>query len=183
MAVRDAGAGTLISKETFLGALPFARTPSSCTIFLRATKKCIKARRMFNCLWNLNGEITQLLKRHVCAGSFVLFCSLTRTFFCLLLVLSFRLTFLSLFSFSIAGGSRSGPEWLVAVIQWSKAGRWHLPDCEAAVVEGSTGGWTGHLGEKTSRAGELRYDCMSLAVVIPSQPKPPSPWKRPPRKP
>lgn len=63
-----------------------------------------------------------------------------------------------LFLFSIAGGPWG--EWYAAVL-WSEAGGGHLPDCEAAVVEGSTGSRIRDLGQKTSRAGKLHFDSMS----------------------
>lgn len=100
-AVRDAGAHANLQRNFSLSP-SVHRTPSFSHYFFCvcecATKKCTKARRMFNCLWNLNGEITQLLKRHVCAGSFVLFCSLTITFFCL----TPRPLFLSCLSFVLS---------------------------------------------------------------------------------
>lgn len=97
LAVRDARAHTLISKETFLFSAHRAPFCSRCffpCVCECATKKRTKARRMFNCLWNLNGEITQLLKCHVCAGSFVLFCTLTISSVCPIL-LSFILSLVS----------------------------------------------------------------------------------------
>ncbi len=84
---------------SFLRTPPFT-APSFCShcffvcVCECVTKKCTKARRMFNCLWNLNGEITQLLERHVCAGSFVLFCTLTISSVCPI-TLSFILPFVS----------------------------------------------------------------------------------------
>lgn len=144
---------------SFLRAPSFAPFCSHCFFFILvcecAAKKCTKAWRMFNCLWNLNGEITQLLKRHVCAGSFVLFCTLTISSVCLI-PLSFIL-FLS-----VAGGPWG--EWYTAVL-WSEAGGRHLPDSEAAVVEGSTGSRFRDLGQKTSWAGNLHSDCMSWGLT------------------
>lgn len=119
-----------------------------------ATKKRTKARRMFNCLWNLNGEITQLLKCHVCAGSFVLFCTLTISSVCRI-----PLSYHCFSGFlSVAGGPWG--EWYASVL-WSEAGCRHLPDCEAAVAEGSTRSRIRDLGQKTSRAGKLLSDCMN----------------------
>lgn len=62
------------------------------------------------------------------------------------------------FPLSVAGGPW-GERY--AAVLWSEAGGRHLPDCEAAVVEGSTGSRIRDLGQKTSRAGKLHSDCMN----------------------
>ncbi len=70
----------------------------------------------------------------------------------------FCLSHHSLLPLPIAGGPWD--EWYTAVL-WSEAGGRHLPDCETAVVEGSTGSRIRDLGQKTSWAGKLHSDCMS----------------------
>lgn len=61
----------LLRNFTFLHAI--FHLPHLDSVFLWATKENApkKAHRLFNCLWNLNGEITQLLKFSLCAASFV----------------------------------------------------------------------------------------------------------------
>ncbi len=76
----------------------------------------------------------------------------------LLSVPSLSPSFFLLFPLPIAGGPWD--EWYTAVL-WSEAGGRHLPDCETAVVEGSTGSRIRDLGQKTSWAGKLHSDCMS----------------------